>query len=183
MICHHYITWEKIKYIPKKQADRQNQAVYDFIKRYVRENERGDFICKSCGEYLKLSKYVFEGTYVKELDMFLTTSLAVRQNLEEIPKYIQLSKTIKNIMKNLERVAVVLNITNLLGTLPDIRLRRKLIIKNVLDSIILHSEFIKLIGEKEKRIISTRYNNTLSNLIFFKLEDSSLINEDSILMN
>ena len=174
-ICHHYITWEKIKYIPKKQADRQNQAVYDFIKRYVRENERGDFICKSCGEYLKLSKYVFEGTYVKELDMFLTTSLAVRQNLEEIPKYIQLSKTIKNIMKNLERVAVVLNITNLLGTLPDIRLRRKLIIKNVLDSIILHSEFIKLIGEKEKRIISTRYNNTLSNLIFFKLEDSIFV--------
>ena len=31
-------------------------------------------------------------------------------------------------MKHLERIANVLNITNLLGTLPDIRLRRKLII-------------------------------------------------------
>lgn len=174
-ICHHYIKWEDIKKIPRKMSDKKNQAVYDFVKKYVRENQRGDFICKSCGEYLKLSKYVFEGTYVKELDMFLTTSLAVQQNLEEIPKYIQLNKTIKNSMKNLERIANVLNITSLLGTLPDIRLRRKLIIKNVLDSIILHSDFIKMIGEKEKKIISTRYNNNLSNLIFFKLEDSIFV--------
>ena len=106
--------------------------------------------------------------------MFLTTSLAVQQNLEEIPKYIQLNKTIKNCMKNLERLANVLNITSLLGTLPDIRLRRKLIIKNVLDSIMLHSNFIKMIGEK-KKIVSSRYNNNLSNLIFFKLEDSIFV--------
>ena len=101
----------RYKKIPKKLSDKKNQAIYDFVKKYVRENQRGDFVCKSCGEYLKLGKYVFEGTYVKELDMFLTTSLAVQQNLEEIPKYIQLNKTIKNSMKNLERIANVLNIT------------------------------------------------------------------------
>ena len=175
-ICHHYIIWEDIKKIPRKLSDKKNQAIYDFVKKYVRENERSDYICKSCGEYLKLSKYVFEGTYVKELDMFLTTSLAVQQNLEEIPKYIQLNKTIKNTMKNLERIATVLNITSLIGTLPDIKLRRKLIIKNILDGVILHSDFIKMIGEKEKKIISSRYNNNLSNLIFFKLEDSIFVN-------
>lgn len=171
-ICHHYIEWNKIKGISRKRADEKNQAIFDFVKKYVRENKRGDFVCKSCGEFLKLSNYVFEGTYVKELDMFLTTSLAVQQNLEEIPKYIPFNKIIKNNMKNLERIANVLNITNLLGTLPEIRLRRKLIIKNVLDYVILHSQFIRLIGEKEKRLISDRYENKLTNLIFFKLEDS-----------
>ena len=38
--------------IPKKLSDK-NQAIYDFVKKYVRENQRGDFVCKSCGEYLK----------------------------------------------------------------------------------------------------------------------------------
>ena len=171
-ICHHYIEWIDIKKISRKNVDEKNQAIFDFVKKYVRENKRGDFICKSCGEFLKLRNYIFEGTYVKELDIFLTTSLAVQQNLEEIPKYVPFNKIIKNNIKNLERIANVLNITNLLGNLPEIRLRKKLVVKNVLDYIIIHSQFIRVIGEKEKRLLSDRYNNKLTNLIFFKLEDS-----------
>ena len=59
--------------ISKKMVDIKNQAIFDFVKTYVRENSHGEYICKSCGEMLKLKRYVFEGTYVKELDIFLTT--------------------------------------------------------------------------------------------------------------
>ena len=82
-ICHHYIKWKEINKLAKQKNDIFSQSVFNFVKKYVRENENGDYICKSCSEVLNLKKYVFEGTYVPELDTFLTTSLAVSQDLKK----------------------------------------------------------------------------------------------------
>ena len=79
--------------------------------KYVRQNENNINICKSCGEMLNIGKYVYEGTYVKELDTFLTTSLAVGQDLNKIPKYAKYNRTIKNIEKNIEKFAFIINST------------------------------------------------------------------------
>ena len=100
-VCNHYLKWSELGKISRKNDEVLNQAVFDFVKQYVRVNDRGDYVCKSCGEMLNLKKYVYEGTYVKELDTFLTTNLSVSQNLHEIPKYSKYSRSIRNIEKNI----------------------------------------------------------------------------------
>ena len=66
--------------------------IFDFVKQYVKSNEKNEFVCKSCSELLDLKKYVYEGTFIPELDTFQTTNLAVNQKLHEIPKYEKYSR-------------------------------------------------------------------------------------------
>jgi hypothetical protein len=174
-ICHHYLKWDSINMISRKNVDEINQAVFNFIKEYVRQNDDGEYVCKSCGEFLKLRKYVFEGTYVKELDMFLTTNLATHVNLEDLPKYAKLIKTIRNIQNNLEKIANSVNLTGFLGNAPEIILRKKTTVRNIIDMILIHSNYIKKLGENVKRKISETFNIKLSSLIFFPLEDNIFV--------
>ena len=62
-------------------------------------SKNGDYMCKSCDEMLSLQKFIYEGTYVDELDTFMTTNIAVNQRLEEIPKYSKYLRTIRNLEK------------------------------------------------------------------------------------
>ena len=48
-ICNHYIKWKNINKLSKK-SDEFNQAVFEFVKQYVKENNQGDKICKSCND-------------------------------------------------------------------------------------------------------------------------------------
>ena len=180
-ICHHYLKWDNISNISRKNVDEINQAVFNFIKEYVRQNDDGEYVCKSCDEYLKLKKYVFEGTYVKELDMFLTTNLATHVNLEDLPKYAKLIKTIRNIQNNLEKIANGVNMTGFIGSAPEIILRKKMNVRNVIDMILIHSNYIKKLGENVKRKISETFNIKLSSLIFFPLEDNIFVTKTDVI--
>jgi hypothetical protein len=172
-ICHHYIKWDKIKKIPRKDSDELNQKVFDFVKQYVRVNELGLYICKSCSETLNLRKYVYEGTYVPELDTFLTTNLAANQKLESIPKYNKYTRTIRNLEKNIEKICGMINLNYYIGNTPVIKLRRRTIIKDVIDLVLIHTKYLKT--QAKDRIIKASENygihKDLTNLFFFELKD------------
>ena len=172
-ICLHYIKWKNISKLAKSKTDDFSQAVVDFAKQYVKINKSGDYICKSCNEILSLKKYIYEGTYVEELDTFMTTNIAVNQRLEEIPKYSKYMKTIRNLEKNIEKIAYSAEIMSYLGTSPTIRLRRKLIIKDVLDMILLHTEYLRKQPKDRIEQASKKYNinKDFTNLFFFELKD------------
>ena len=70
----------KIK-MSKMKTDDFSQSVVDFAKQYVKINKNGDYACKSCNEELSIKKFIYEGTYVEELDTFMTTNIAVNQRL------------------------------------------------------------------------------------------------------
>ena len=168
-MCYHYIKWINIKYI--KNIDEYNQAIFDFVKQYVSLNDRGEYFCKGCQEAVKMEK--FEATYDEQLDTFLITSISVGQKLEEIPKYSKYMRTIRNLEKNIERFAYSMDIVSLLGNSPDSRVRRKSIIKDVIDTILVHTEWLR---EQPKNRIE-QYNQKygigkdLTNLFFFELKD------------
>lgn len=171
-ICYHYIQWMRINKIPKK-SDKFNQAIFNFVKQYVKTNENNDYICKSCNEMLNLKKYIYEGTYVKELDTFLTTNIAVNQDLFNIPKYSKYSRSIRNIEKNLEKLCYSLNLNYYLGNTPVIKLRRRMVIKDVIDLILIHTQYLKKKSKDRIKIASENYNihKDLTNLFFFELKD------------
>lgn len=169
-ICNHYIKWTSIK---GQKSENFNQLVFDFVKKYVKQNEQGDFICKSCNELLQLKKYVYEGTYNKETDTFMTTSLAVNQKLEELPKYKTLVRTINNLNKNIEKIAYLCDLGYYLGNTPTNKLHRKTLIKDVIDLVQIHSEFLRTQPKNRIELASEKYNinKNLTNLFFFELKD------------
>jgi hypothetical protein len=171
-ICNHYIKWKNIMSLSKK-SDEFTQAVFNYVKQYVKINNLGDYICKSCGEDVQIKKYVHQGTYVEELDTFLTTSLAVNQNLEEISKYSKYMRTIKNIEKNIEKLSNVINISSYIGNTSVIKLRRRMLIKDIIDLILLHTDWLKSQNKDRIEIYSKKYgiNKDLTNLFFFELKD------------
>jgi hypothetical protein len=172
-ICYHYIKWISLKQISRKKDEELNQAIFDFVKQYVKVNERNEYICKSCSEVLDLKKYVYEGTYVPELDTFQTTNLSVNQNIEEMPKYAKYTKTIRNIEKNIEKIANAVNLSYYIGNTPVIKLRRKLIIKDTIDLILVHGEYLKNQPKdrKQKAVEISNIHPDLTNLFFFELKD------------
>jgi hypothetical protein len=171
-ICYHYVKLKNINNISKKQ-ELFNQLVFEFIKQYVRENNKGDKICKSCGEIIQIHKFIFDGSYSQEQDTFLTTSVEIIQNLEEIPKYKKIMRTIKNINKNIENIAYILELTPYLGNDIIIKLRRKLLTKDIIDLILTHTEWLKKQSKSRIKDFSKKYgiNENLTNLFFFELKD------------
>jgi hypothetical protein len=172
-ICNHYIKWTDLLKNSKIQGESFNQMVFEFVKKYVKENEKGDYICKSCNEMLSLKKFVKEGTYVKELDEFMTTSLVVSQNLDNLPQYINLKRTINNLNKNLEKLANLCGIGYYLGNDVTTKLHRKTVVKDTIDLILLHTEYLRT--QPKDRIDQAVQNYNIrkeyTNLFFFELKD------------
>lgn len=171
-ICYHYIKWKEISK-QSKNTENYNQNIYEFIKKYVKQDKNNDYICKSCNEFLNLDKFIFEGTYVEELDVFLTTNLEVKLKLTEIPKYQKYSKTIKNVEKMIENIAYLTDLNILIGNTPVIKVRRKLLIKDTIDLLLLHNEWLKIQPKTRIENYNKKYgiNKELTNLFFFELQD------------
>jgi len=171
-ICYHYIKWKEISK-QSKNAENYNQNIYEFIKKYVKQDKNNEYICKSCNEFLNLDKFIFEGTYVEELDVFLTTNLEVKLKLTEIPKYQKYSKTIKNVEKIIENISFLTDINILIGNTAVIKVRRKLLIKEIIDLLLLHNEWLKIQPKNRIESYSKKYgiNKELTNLFFFELQD------------
>jgi hypothetical protein len=168
-LCHHYIKWSQIN--KQSKNPEINQIIFNFVKQYVKINEVNEYACKSCNELLYLQKYVVEGTYVEELDEFLTTSLVVTERFEDNPIYSKYIKVIKNIEKNIEKIAHSIDLIYYVGNQQNTRLHRKTLIKDIIDIILLHTEWGKKQPETRRSEYVKKYNTSLSNLFFFELKD------------
>jgi len=170
-ICFHHFKVRELARLSKSRVEDFNQIVFNFVKQYVKTNDNGDYICKSCEEHLNLSKYQTTGTYVAELDVFLTTSLGVNEDLWKIQKYSKFTRGIRNIEKNLEKICFSINLSAYLGGTPIERLRRRTVIKDILDMILIHTEYLKDQPKNRIEESSKEYGLSISNLFFFKFED------------
>lgn len=178
-ICVHHLIWKNISSMRKNDIDDFNQKIFDFVKKYVKVNDSGEYICKSCDELIPVQKYVYAGTYIEEADTFLTTSIAVSQTLERIPKYRPFNRTIKNLDRLVERIGLLANFNILLGNTPIIKLRRRLIVKDTIDMVITNTDMLSKImksrnqAEARSKSFKQKYNidPIYSKIFFFQLKD------------
>jgi hypothetical protein len=171
-ICYHNIKWRNILQL-SKNTDDYSQEIFNFAKQYLRINNEGLYICKSCNELLKIDKYVVTGTYVEELDVFLTTNIGVNKNLEETLEYSKFTRTIKNIDKIIEKIALFTSNIIYIGNYPIIKLRRRMMIKDILDFILIHSSNNIKFKKKSIDEYYNKYgiNKDLTQLYFFEFKD------------
>lgn len=164
-VCQHIVTWNTIK--ANKTSDKYNQMLFEFVKRYIRDNAQNEYVCKSCYQVVDLKKYIHDYSSSTE---GVSMSFALESQLDKLPEYDKFNRFIKYMDKIIERFAYVADIAYYLGNLPQIKLRRQEIIRQIIDFVnIQHLEMKDMPpnkrGEREKRYGITKDFN-----IFFVFE-------------
>jgi hypothetical protein len=170
-VCQHNITWDDIMSLKRYNHEEYMKRLYNFMTQYVDENSSGDFVCKSCGHYLDIKKYTQDGTFNSD-KKFISFTMPLNVNLEDIPKYNRYSIGIKIMEKNLEKIASSVGISYYVGNTIIISWRRKEIIKNTLDMVSLNNTLLKKIFVKRNETKSQKYgiSRNISNLFVFEME-------------
>jgi hypothetical protein len=176
ILCYHNIAWINVQKMVK-DTNRFSQAIYDFIKQYVKFNDQNEYICKSCYELLPIKKYVFDGSWDEESSSVITNIVASTKSLKDLPQYSKLSRTIKNIERIIEIIGTSTNYISIIGNTPVNKQKRTSFIKDIIDCIVESTKIYKQMGAKRIENISQNYgvHRKLTNLFFFELTDDIFI--------
>jgi hypothetical protein len=178
-VCQHNISWQKLAIIQKDNYSLFNTLIYEFIQNYVEIGIDDSFICKSCKQPIDIKKYDIEGHFDDKTHSFVTLSISIDINLDELPEYENYKTSIRNIEKIIERIATVLDVQSLIGSTSSIRSRRKALVKNSLDLILNNNKYLAKNKYQEliKNKIGELYgiNKNLSNLFIFTLTNDVFI--------
>ena len=172
-VCQHNITWEYISILRRKNPGKYTDLLYEFIQQYVIENNDQDYVCKSCSTLLNIKKYIIDGEYDGDTQKFVTYSMPMEVPLEEIPEYEKYRVSIRNMDKLAERIAVIANIPYFIGSTLSIKWRRKAVIKDGIDIILLNNKLLKKNFKERNELASRQYgiSRDLSNLFVFELDN------------
>jgi hypothetical protein len=175
-VCQHNITWDRIGILKKENPKLFLDELYIFVQQYVIENVEHDFVCKSCGFFLNIKKYVADGAFDDD-HHFITYSMPLDTPLEDIPEYEKYKGTIRNIDKYIEKIALITSISYFIGNNPTVKSRRKLVVRDTIDVILANNIKLKKVLKERNEIASKIYgiNRNFSNLFVFELENSIFI--------
>lgn len=177
-VCQHNITWENISIIRMKDNKEYIKRLYDFLKQYVVENTHGEYVCKSCGFCLDISKVVDDGAF-NENGSFITFSMPVKSLLEDIPEYSKYQFTIKIMEKNIEKIASSVGISQFVGSTISIKSRRQEIIKNVIDMVSQNNIFMSINFKKRNETKYDMYGIAKNQSTIFNFEMDNSIYQTS----
>ncbi len=175
-VCQHNITWDRLGVLKKENPKLFLDELYIFVQQYVVENADHDYVCKSCGFFLNIKKYVADGSFDDD-HHFISYSMPLDTPLEDIPAYEKYKGSIRNIDKYIEKIALITNITYFVGTNPTVKSRRRLIVRDTIDIIVANNFKLKKILKERNELASKTYgiNRDYSNLFVFELDNSIFI--------
>ena len=168
-LCQHIISWNNLMKFKRNNPNKFNQELYNFIKKYIIENNVNDFICKSCYQLVDLRKYTTE---IYPGSESIVISYGLETELETISDYVKYTKAIKNMEKIIEKITYSANLLYFIGSGLQIKLRRQEIIKNIIDIIEIQ---YKILFTKESNIRKEqsikKYGCSKTNLYLFKFDN------------
>lgn len=173
-ICQHFLSWNSIMSIRKNSPNEYADLLYNFINQYVRENNEGDYVCKSCSTQLNIKKYITDGYYDKSTNQFTTFTMPLNVFLEDVPEYEKYKSSIRNVDKLVERLSSVCSISYYIGSNSSSKSRRKPVVKNIIDILIKHNKIINKYYKKRHENIDKLYgiSKNFTNLFVFDLDNS-----------
>ena len=172
-ICQHFVSWNKLMDSQRTNPAKYTTKLFDFTQRYVTENVNQEYICKSCGGILTIKKYVSDGTF-SDSGKFVALSTPMDIQLEDIEEYQKYKGTLRGLDKFIDKMATIAGIIYYAGSTYDIRNRRKTVVKDAIDLILLNNQMMKKNYEERNTEANKLYgiNRNLSNFYVFILENS-----------
>jgi hypothetical protein len=173
-ICQHNITKDKIDSINKKDFKKYSDELYKFIQQYVTVDIYNEYICKSCGYRLDIKQYIEDGEYDDETRTFVSFSIPINISLEDVVEYEKYKISVRNIDKIVEKIAIISNILHLSKGSVDAKSKRKLIVKNTIDLLLINNKKLKHSYKERENQITKLYgiNQKYTNLFIFDLDNS-----------
>jgi hypothetical protein len=174
--CQHQVTWNVINSYKKKDPNRFNQELFKFIKKYVTDNKDGEHICKSCYQFIDVKKYMHDSFSSNLSNVAL--SVPLEAELENIPEYEKYNKAIKNMDKNVEKLAYISGIHYYLGNNLSNKYRRQDIVKYTIDLVTLQFQNFDTsnINMKKERLESSNklygIDKEKSNYFIFEMDNN-----------
>jgi hypothetical protein len=177
VVCQHYIYWNNLSRLEKEKSTEYSKLVYEFGQQYIKVNNNMEYICKSCNSPLDIKRYIIDGSFDSQTQYFITQSIEVKVNIEELQEYEKYKTSIKNIEKIIERFASIFNISNLNGIGYSVRKNRKSLVKNVIDLVISNYSYLKktYLNTRDNLIEKYGINKNLSDFFVFELDNNIFI--------
>jgi len=177
-ICQHNIFWDKIGELKKRNDAKYSNLVYEFIQQYVDISPTQDFICKSCKSSINIKRYILDGQFDNNTQSFITFSVQMDLSLEELPEYEKYKTSIRSLDKIIDRICSILNVQGLIGSSYTARTKRKNVIKDTLDIVLIHNNYLKkssYLTNRDRYISLFGINKNISNLYIFELENNIFV--------
>ena len=148
-ICQHNISWDKLYIYKKKDPNYFNQLLFEFKKQYITINLEGDFVCKSCYQHVNIKSYAFD--WVSDTDKGIGLSFTLETQLKDLPEYEKYNIIISQLDKNIEKIASSVHLPVYIGNIPQIKIRRHEIIKNIIDFINIQYKTLRIIDSNDRK--------------------------------
>ena len=176
-ICQHNINWDRITELKRTNPTKFIDELYEFIQQYSTINVEQEFVCKSCGFYLNIRKFVTDGTYDNSVQKWIPTGMTLDTPLEDIPEYEKYRGSIRNLDKFIERIAMITGIGYYLGAGQTPKSRRKLVVKDAIDIILENNAVLKKTKESRSNKLYELYNinKNMTHLYTFELENNIFV--------
>lgn len=176
--CQHRIILQKLSSYENTRNPNYSDNMYAFIQQYIKINYNQDFICKSCGNNVnELKNHVLDGIYNNILQRYEGFSINITDSVEDMPEYAKFRTAIRNVDKIIDRISSIIGMTELSGLSYSARTTRNKLMKNIIDFILVHNEYLNkyYLPIKQKRGEELGINRRLSNLFAFKLDNNIFV--------
>jgi hypothetical protein len=148
-VCQHNISWDKLYIHKKKNPNYFNQLLFEFKKQYITINLEGEFVCKSCYQHVNIKKYAFD--WKSDTEEGIGLSFTLETQLINLPDYEKYNKIILQLDKNIEKIATSVHLPVYIGNIPQIKVRRQEIIKNIIDFIDIQNKTLRIHDSTDRK--------------------------------
>jgi hypothetical protein len=173
-VCQHNITWDSINHIRFMDQSEYMKNMYEFIQQYVIEDTTGDFVCRSCGYYLDIARFIIDGKFDDSSQKFITFSMPMEVDIVELPEYRKLDFAIKLMDKNIDKICSSVGIPYFVGNNTTVKWRRQGIVKSAIDLVKANNHLLTktLRTRNEKKEAMYGISRNLSSLFVFEMENN-----------
>lgn len=176
-VCQHVISWDKIGELKKMNDAKYSDLIYEFYQQYIDISAEQDYVCKSCKSAINVKKFILDGVFDNSIQSYVTYSVKMDVNIEDLPKYEKYKMSIRNIEKIIERMGSIFNIQGLNGNTYSVRSKRKAIVKDTIDLVLSHNVYLKkyYLPNRDSTVSKYGINKLLSNFFIFDLDNSIFV--------
>jgi hypothetical protein len=173
--CKHEAELKEIMKLKQVNLNEFNKAITQFIYKYALETTELYFVCRLCSQFLPMKEYYQDGKFNNTTQKYTTNYVPINIPLDEIKEYTKYSNNINHIDGLVKRLSLITGTNMLTGTSPNDVLKRKSIIKNILDIILKHNQT----NLKNPIQIDKEFgiDKNISNVFYFELSDNIYDNE------
>lgn len=175
-ICQHNISWDEVSKMKKTKSIKFDDALHDFLYKFVIINTENNYVCKSCGSLINIKQYVMDGTYDEDKGFNIFATI-LKTPLEELVEYEKYTQSILNIEKIIDKIGNLLQITIFSTRTKERNPTKMRITKDCLDLMIPHAKNIKLNYESRKAALMPNYgiDPNLTSLFGFDFDNSVFV--------